>query len=70
MLQIEKETEIGSDLVAMLNLDITGSVSDAVSVSFGLGTKEYKFGIDKNKSNPTKESNKVSGTGQELVNPK
>lgn len=41
-----------------------------MSVSSGLGTKEYKFGIDKNKSNSTIESNKVSGSGQELVNPK
>ena len=56
MLQIEKETEIGSDLVAMLNLDITGSVMPCL---FHLvwGQKNINSGFTK--INPTQQRNQI-----------
>ena len=62
MLQIEKETEIGSDLVAMLNLDITGSVMPCL---FHLvwGQKNINSGLTK--INPTQQWNQIKSVARD-----
>ena len=62
MLQIEKETEIGSDLVAMLNLDITDSVMLCL---FHLvrGQKNINSGLTK--INPTPQWNQIKSVARD-----